>query len=91
MVEIRTHSPCELILINPSGTKFVAGVFRNVFQERFTWKAVIVDLFLAQLLQCGRSSQGNNLLQATTPQGKPWSILCKLQCSIVSLVKFSFS
>ena len=51
--------------LNPSG-KFVAGVFksisrRNVFQERFTWKAVVVGLFLAQFLQCGRSSHGNNL------------------------------
>ena len=51
--------------LNPSG-KFVAGVFKsispmNVFQERFTWKAVVVSLFLAQFLQYGRSSQGNNL------------------------------
>ena len=51
--------------LNPSG-KFVAGVFksisrRDVFQERFTWKAVVVDLFLAQFLQYRRSSQGNNL------------------------------
>ena len=51
--------------LNPSG-KFVAGVFksisrRDVFQERFTWKAVVVGLFLAQFLQYGRSSQGNNL------------------------------
>ena len=49
--------------LNPSG-KLVAGVFksisrRNVFQERFTWKAVVVGLFLAQFLQYGRSSQGN--------------------------------
>ena len=47
--------------LNPSGT-FVAGVFksvsrRNGFQERFTWKAVVVGLFLAQFLQYGRSSQ----------------------------------
>ena len=51
--------------LNPSGN-FVAGVFksisrRNVFQERFTWKAAVVGLFLAQFLQYGRSSQGNNL------------------------------
>ena len=51
--------------LNPSG-KFVAGVFksisrRNVFQERFQWKAVVVGLFLAQFLQYGRWSQGNNL------------------------------
>ena len=37
--------------LNPSG-KFVAGVFKSisrriVFQERFTWKAVVVGLFLA--------------------------------------------
>ena len=41
--------------LNPSGN-FVAGVFksisrRNTFQERFTWKAVVVGLFLAQFLQ----------------------------------------
>ena len=41
--------------LNPS-RKFVAGVFksisrRNVFQERFTWKAVVVGLFLAQFQQ----------------------------------------
>ena len=51
--------------LNPSG-KYVAGVFkpisqRNAFQERFTWKAVLVGLFLTQFLQYGRSSQGNNL------------------------------
>ena len=51
--------------LSPSG-KFVAGVFnsisrRNDFQERFTWKAVVVGFFLAQFLQYGRSSQGNNL------------------------------
>ena len=51
--------------LNPSG-KFVAGVFksisrRDVLQARFTWKAVVVGLFLAQFLQYGRSSQGNNL------------------------------
>ena len=58
---VRTHRAN----LNPSG-KFVAGMFktispRNVFQERFTWKAVVVGLFLAQFLQYGRSSQGNNL------------------------------
>ena len=51
---------------NPSG-KFVAGVKsisrRNVFQERFIWKAVVVGLFLAQFLQYGRSSQGNKRQQ----------------------------
>ena len=51
--------------LNPS-RKFVMGVFksisqRNVFQELFTWKAVVVGLFLAHFLQYGRSSQGNNL------------------------------
>ena len=49
--------------INPSGN-FVADVSpfrgsRNVFQECFIWKAVVVGLFLAQFLQYGRSSQGN--------------------------------
>ena len=47
---VRTHRA-----LNPSG-KFLAGVFmsispRNVFQQRFTWKAVVVSLFLAQFLQ----------------------------------------
>ena len=41
--------------LNPSG-KFVAVAFksisgRNVSQERFTWKAVVVGLFLAQFQQ----------------------------------------
>ena len=62
---------------------------RNVLQECFTWKAVVVGLFLAQFLQYGRSNQGNNLPNDTPPQGKPWSILSKLQCSIMSLMKFS--
>ena len=58
---VRTHRRN----LNLSGM-FVAGVFksisrRNVFQERFTWKTVVVGLFLAQFLQYGRSSQGNNL------------------------------
>ena len=69
MVEIRAHSPRELII--KSDGKFVAGVFksisrRNVFQERFTWKAVVVGLFLAQFLQYGRSSLGNNLANDNT-------------------------
>ena len=57
---VRTHRAN----LNLSG-KFLAGVLksispRNVFQERFTWKSVVVGLFLAQFLQYGRSSQGNN-------------------------------
>ena len=89
MVEIRAHSLREL---NPSG-KFVADVFkpisrRNVFQERFTWKAVVVGLFLAQFLQYGRSSQGN-IFQTATPQGKPFSILSsKLQYCVSHKVFF---
>ena len=51
--------------LNPSG-KFVVDGFksiswRNVFLERFTWKAIVVGLFLAQFLQYRRLSQGNNL------------------------------
>ena len=47
---VHTHR----VNLNTSG-KFVAGVFksisrRNVFQERFTWKAVVVGLSLAQFL-----------------------------------------
>ena len=62
---VHTH-PANLNL----SEKFVADVFksisqRNVFQERFTWKAVVIGLFLAQFLaqflQNERSSQGNNL------------------------------
>ena len=88
MVEIRAHSLREL---NPSG-KFVADVFkpisrRNVFQERFTWKAVVVGLFLAQFLQYGRSSQ-ETIFQTTTPQGKPCSILFKLQYCVSHEVFF---
>ena len=51
--------------LNPSG-KFVAGVFKSISQECFTWKAVVIGLFLAQFLQYGRSSQGNNLLNDNT-------------------------
>ena len=57
--------------LNQSG-KFAAGVQyisqRNVFQERLTWKAVVVGLFLAQFLQYARSSQGNNLPNDNTPR-----------------------
>ena len=57
------HSPCELKF---ERNKVCGGCVqsisqRNVFQERFTWNAVVVGLFLAQFLQYGRSSQGNNL------------------------------
>ena len=61
VVEIRAHSPREL----KSEQKVCGGCVqsisgRNVFQERFTWKAIVIGLFLAQFLQYGRSSQGNN-------------------------------
>ena len=78
--------------LNPSG-KFVAGVFksvsrRNVFQERFTWKAVVVGLFLAQFLQYGRSSQK----QSSKRQHRKVRVVqfC-LSFSIVSAMKFPFS
>ena len=63
---VRTHRA----KLNPS-RKFVAGVFksvspRNVFQELFTWQAVVFGLFLTQFLQYGRSSQGNNLPNENT-------------------------
>ena len=50
MVEIRIGGGCVQSISR-----------RNVFQQRFTWKAVVVGLSLAQFLQYGRSSQGNNL------------------------------
>ena len=61
MIEFRAHSPREL----KSERKVVAGVFksisrRNVFQERFTWRAVVVGLFLAQFLQYGRNNLTND-------------------------------
>ena len=88
MVEIRAHSPREL---NPSG-KFVAGVFksisrRNAFQERFTWKAVVVGLFLAQFPQ-NEDQARETIFQTTTPQGKPCSILSKLQYCVSHEVFF---
>ena len=43
------------------GSVFKSISRRNVFQGRFTWKAVVVGLFPAHFLQYGRSSQGNNL------------------------------
>ena len=46
--------------LNPSGIKFVAGVF-SPFHRGMFFKSVVVGLFLAQFLQYGRSSQGNNL------------------------------
>ena len=91
MVEIRAHSPREL---NPSG-KFVAGVFksisrRKVFQERFTWKAVVVGLFLAQFLQyAGKIEPGK---QSSKRQHRKVSLVqFYLSYSIVSAMKFSFS
>ena len=78
--------------LNPSG-KFVAGVFksvsrRNVFQERFTWKDIVVGLFLAQFLQYGRSSQK----QCSKRQHRKVRVaqFC-LSFSIVSAMKFPFS
>ena len=78
--------------LNPSG-KFVAGVFksvsrRNVFQERFTWKDIVVGLFLAQFLQYGRSSQK----QSSKRQHRKVRVVqfC-LSFSIVSAMKFPFS
>ena len=78
--------------LNPSG-KFVAGVFksvsrRNVFQERFTWKDIVVGLFLAQFLQYGRSSQK----QSSKRQHRKVTVVqfC-LSFSIVSAMKFPFS
>ena len=78
--------------LNPSG-KFVVGVFKsislkNVFQERFTWKAVVVGLFLVQFLQYGRSSQK----QSSKRQHRKVSVVqfC-LSFSIVSAMKFPFS
>ena len=90
MIEIRVHSPCEL---KSQRNKVCGGCVqsisqRNVFQERFTWKAVVVGLFLAQFLQYGRSSQGN-IFQTATPQGKPFSILSsKLQYCVNHKVFF---
>ena len=92
MVEIRTHSPCEL---NPSGTKFVAGVF-SPFRRGMFFKSVSHGRLSSSTYSWLNSYNTEDpvretIFQTTTPQGKPWSILCKLQGSIVSLMKFSFS
>ena len=63
--------------LNPSG-KFVAGVFkfvsrRNVFQERFTWKASSAYSWLNSYNTDDRARE--TIFQTTTPQGKSCSIL----------------
>ena len=61
VVWIRAHSPREVKSKWKVCGECVQSISRrNVFQERFTWKAVVVGLFLAQFLQYGRSRQGNN-------------------------------
>ena len=84
----------QLANLNPSGIKFVAGVF-SPFRRGMFFKSVSHGRLSSSAYSPGsiaiiRKIEPGNF-QTTTPQGKPWSILSKLQCSIVSLMKFSFS
>ena len=68
--------------LNPSG-KFVAGVFksvsrRNIFQERFTWKAVSSAYSWLNSYNTEDRAR-ETIFQTTTPQGKPCLNLSKLQ------------
>ena len=81
--------------LNPSGIKFVADVFSQ-FRRGMFFKSVSHGRLSSSAYSWLNSYNTEDraretILQTTTPQGKPWSILSKLQCSIVSLVKFSFS
>ena len=81
--------------LNPSGIKFVAGVF-SPFRRGMFFKSVLHGRLSSSAYSWlnfhnTEDRTRETILQTTTPQGKPWSILSKLQCSIVSLMKFSFS
>ena len=81
--------------LNPSGIKFVADVF-SPFRRGMFFKSISHGRLSSSAYSWLNSYNTEDraretILQTTAPQGKPWSILCKLQCSIVSLVKFSFS
>ena len=76
------HTHCANL--NPSG-KFVVGVFksisrRNVFQERFTSHGWLLSSAYSWLNSNSTVDRAREtIFQTTTPQGKPCSILSKLQ------------
>ena len=86
---VRTHRAN----LNPSG-KFVAGVFksispRNVFQERFTWKACRCKLIPGSIPTIRKIEPGK---QSSKRQHRKVSLVqFYLSFSIVSAMKFSFS
>ena len=77
--------------LNPSG-KFGAGVFksispRKVFQERFTWK--VSSSAYSWLNSYNTEDRAREtIFQMTTLQGKPCSILSKLQYCVSHEVFF---
>ena len=88
---VHTH----LANLNPSGIKFVAGVFSPLRRGMF-FKSVSHGRLSSSAYSWLNSYNTEDraretIFQTTKPHGKPWSILSKLQCSIVSLMKFSFS
>ena len=81
--------------LNQSGIKLVAGVF-SPFRKGMFFKSVShgrLSSWAHSWLNSYNTEDRarETIFQTTTPQGKPWSILSKLQCSIVSLMKCSFS
>ena len=88
---VHTHH----VNLNPGGIKFVVGVF-SPFRRRMFFESIshgrLSSSAYSWLNSYNTEDQAREtIFQMTTPQGKPWSILSKLQCSIVSLMKFSFS
>ena len=78
--------------LNPSGTKFVAGVF-SPFRRGMFFKSISHGRLSSSAYSWLNSYNTEDraretIFQTTTPQGKPWSILFKAS---VSLMKFSFS
>ena len=81
--------------LNPCGINFVARVF-SPFRRRMFYKSVSHGMLSSSAYSWLNSYNTEDraretIFQTTTPQGKPWLILSKLQCSIVPLMKFSFS
>ena len=86
MVEIHAHSPCEL---KSERNKVCGGCVqsisqRNVFQERRR-RLIPGSIPTIRKIEPGKQSSKRQHRKVS----KPWSILSKLQCSIVSLMKFS--
>ena len=81
--------------LNPSGIKFVAGVFSLFRRGMFFWSVShgrLSSSAYSWLNSYNTEDRAREtIFQTKTPQGKPCLILSKLQCSIVSRMKFSFS